>query len=841
MDNVIDLSDVVDSENETLLYKAVSNGHINVIQFLIDSKIVPKYRDKEYHYKNYRKYRNRNEGTLLEMALRKKQFEMAASLITNGFSPNDYRERDIIYATASQGDVEAIKFLLDHGIDVDNMYDIDVDKMYCRSTMLHMAVENGHFEVVKLLIDKQAHLNFADSMNRKPLYIAVKNGHFEIVKLLIEKKADLNVIDSYKKTLLHIAVEAGHFEIVKLLIEKKADLSAVDSHERTPLHLAIEKGCPDIVKFLLDKGALIDEETRIKAAGIKRFFIEGEENSHEEINRIITEKIIDNHVKSYASMCFKNENNRHLFTEEAKAIYAEIRTNVSNEAQEISSACQTAYVKAAALIIADAAKNLPVEIQQLFINLAKPLSEKYFASAHASLTDTKIWIEKIKPRGFEEAVVQRAQYFAKNFADYLKNKAYFNIATPLHEVARNGDIESMKYLLENNMDIETKNDEGDTALHIAAKYGQVAMVRFLLKHDANIEAVDKRGNTPLHFIRGYLELNFNIELRNEYKTIMSLLLEHPFNDEKEWITKLAGDFFEDEKNQSYFIKRVKILSQTHGHPVLQAVKKAYVETSDLIIQGTAKQLPHKKRKDFVQYTKKCASQRWNLIHRDWKLSFETEVVRDAYVTMKFDEMNRLIDKSKQSISARYQVEFVNMVKKNILKNPDWKNDKDLWVDEIINARKLIAEKRKLIHFLRKECHRIRNDTFILFRNKTKTQNKLCKIEESIERLKYGSHQLRWISNFKELDEFKIALKNDEEFTQNRSYFFFNKDSKLKTRYQEDFGNRQGIFSKKNTTRITGTMDLSPEINLLSKRKSSAVKRIIVAPTIDNPYIVKQFK
>ena len=47
------------------------------------------------------------------------------------------------------------------------------------------------------------------------------NGHTEIVKILIGREADVNIKSEKEElTPLHLACVKGHFEIVKLLVEK---------------------------------------------------------------------------------------------------------------------------------------------------------------------------------------------------------------------------------------------------------------------------------------------------------------------------------------------------------------------------------------------------------------------------------------------------------------------------------------------------------------------------------------------------------------------------------------------------------------------------------------------
>ncbi len=71
-------------------------------------------------------------------------------------------------------------------------------------------------------------LNCKDEKLNTPLHIAVQNGHFEIVKKLIELKADINSQNKNGNTALHMSIGYGYYEISKLLINSGADTSIMN-------------------------------------------------------------------------------------------------------------------------------------------------------------------------------------------------------------------------------------------------------------------------------------------------------------------------------------------------------------------------------------------------------------------------------------------------------------------------------------------------------------------------------------------------------------------------------------------------------------------------------------
>ncbi|EGZ08509.1 hypothetical protein PHYSODRAFT_435214, partial [Phytophthora sojae] len=59
-----------------------------------------------------------------------------------------------------------------------------------------IACENGHVEVVKLLLDNGASVNEVDEDGDCPLFVAAGNGHADIVKCLLEHGAATELVNN---------------------------------------------------------------------------------------------------------------------------------------------------------------------------------------------------------------------------------------------------------------------------------------------------------------------------------------------------------------------------------------------------------------------------------------------------------------------------------------------------------------------------------------------------------------------------------------------------------------------------------------------------------------------
>jgi ankyrin repeat protein len=98
--------------------------------------------------------------------------------------------------------LEIIRFLLDHGADIDLIDDVD--------TALHSAIAFKNTEVVKLLLDRGANANLKVSLigaDWTPLHLAMYGEFFEIAKLLLDHGADPDIRDDDGKTPFDIAMK----------------------------------------------------------------------------------------------------------------------------------------------------------------------------------------------------------------------------------------------------------------------------------------------------------------------------------------------------------------------------------------------------------------------------------------------------------------------------------------------------------------------------------------------------------------------------------------------------------------------------------------------------------
>jgi ankyrin repeat protein len=159
------------------------------------------------------------------------------------------------------GDRARVRQLLASGVDV-NAAQVD------GTTALHWAAYRDDAETAALLLKAGANVNVVNRYGVPPLAPACTNGNAAIVKLLLQGGADANAAMKGGESVLMLAARSGDIESVKALLARGAK---ADTHERlgqTALMWAAAEGHTAVVRALLEAGA--DINARVDS-GFKAF------------------------------------------------------------------------------------------------------------------------------------------------------------------------------------------------------------------------------------------------------------------------------------------------------------------------------------------------------------------------------------------------------------------------------------------------------------------------------------------------------------------------------------------------------------------------------------------
>ncbi|XP_067668032.1 ankyrin repeat domain-containing protein 7-like isoform X2 [Haliotis asinina] len=132
-------------------------------------------------------------------------------------------------------------------------------------TDLHHACEKGYLAEVKRILDTgRADVNSRDGDGRTPVMLAADEGHSDVVELLVSQGADVSLVDDYHDNILHLACIGRNRKTVEFVLS----LDGVDVNSRgfrswTPVMLAARWRRRDVVELLVSQGAdvsLVDDD-----------------------------------------------------------------------------------------------------------------------------------------------------------------------------------------------------------------------------------------------------------------------------------------------------------------------------------------------------------------------------------------------------------------------------------------------------------------------------------------------------------------------------------------------------------------------------------------------------
>ncbi|KAK2751640.1 hypothetical protein FQN55_000362 [Onygenales sp. PD_40] len=155
-----------------------------------------------------------------------------------------------LFWAAAHGRDSTIRLLLEYGVDINASDGV-------KATALHLSVHNRRLSVMELLLSLPGIIpDREDDTGHTPLSCAACNGYVEEAKILLAShQLDPNSKRQKGMTPLADAVENGREAVVEtLLAEENIDVDSANDYGCTPLHLAVNNGSKVMVKLLLSTG-----------------------------------------------------------------------------------------------------------------------------------------------------------------------------------------------------------------------------------------------------------------------------------------------------------------------------------------------------------------------------------------------------------------------------------------------------------------------------------------------------------------------------------------------------------------------------------------------------------
>lgn len=479
------------------------------------------------------------------------------SLLKNGFSviKEDAKNIKLMHYAIKNNYLSIVDKLLKFGADPSSSYDPDFNGKI--KSHLYVAIENGRYEIIKLLL---AHgVDIKDTA----LHLAVERVDKNLVELLLQHGANIDLTDNHGKTALHYCasplsndqhptsnnnntpnISSRMIDIFNILLISGANIDAVDDHGCTILNYLVRKMDLDIIRELLknkpDRSNQSNRESlRIAiyqnmAKQILNSLLDyGFTLSSDDVNdgKTVIGAVINDHYAILEQLL--------QLGADPNLLYEDI-SNPGRKMDMLSAAVLHGNSKIAELIIKYGAN---VKSELLHMNVEK--ENKNIV--------TLLLGHGADPNFVGEGGKTALHFFVSNDRNPLSTIENCKIREEIVEI-----------LLEKGAYVNARDNAGNSPLHDTCKSGirrpNVHIAEILIKSGASIEMQNKRGETPLHVaVNTHNREMFPILLRygaNIYTQsgFGSTLFEHASPDV---ITTLLHFDFNNEKNSKVIVDTVK--------------------------------------------------------------------------------------------------------------------------------------------------------------------------------------------------------------------------------------------------------------------------------------------
>ncbi|MHA7877466.1 MAG: ankyrin repeat domain-containing protein [Bacteroidota bacterium] len=260
-------------DQDLTLHTVARDGNVNLIRHFLDLGEDINARDSQGDTPLHIAVRYRQEAAIRLL------LAQGANVATRVYST----ERTPLHIAAENGHEDVIEVLLDPRWNP--RADINARDSAGR-TPLHVAVTRSHHNVICLLLGRGGSLEAQDNDGWRPLHYATFSGNDSTVRLLLARQAEVDIRENNGATPLHIAASYGRDEIIQLLLDHEAPINTPDEHGRTPLDSAASHGKLKATALLLERGAVFNTNDEALRQEIESLVAAG---NHEEAAGLLIE------------------------------------------------------------------------------------------------------------------------------------------------------------------------------------------------------------------------------------------------------------------------------------------------------------------------------------------------------------------------------------------------------------------------------------------------------------------------------------------------------------------------------------------------------------------------
>ena len=436
-----------------------------------------------------------NGHTPLLLAAEEGRAVVLTPLLQAGADVNDRTTNgtSALMFAAGSGNLEAVNILLTHGAEV------NASEFVMDLTPAAFAAEAGRATIILALAKHDADLNAPTkvvdvanlNMARAGAAFRDDNVRPDAPKPGIDRKYSMQelVYAQGGMTPLLLAARQGHLDAVEALLDSGADVNQVSGGDGTsPLLIATINGRFDLAMVLLTRGA---DPTLTAESGVAPLYaalncVWAPRVSYPQPNAYLNQQTT--HVELLKELLDKGaEPNVRL----KKSVWYFDHYLDYSGLVEIGA---TPFWRAAYAADVEAMKVLAAYGADPTIPTARPPGRRraWFATGVSPDIESAPPLPLVGGQAIPPIVAAAGTGYIWGFA-----------AANVHRHAPAGQLAAVKCLVEElNVDVNARDEEGETALHNAAARGDVEMIRYLVAQGGHVMAVTRRGATTADYANG---------------------------------------------------------------------------------------------------------------------------------------------------------------------------------------------------------------------------------------------------------------------------------------------------------------------------------------------------
>ncbi|XP_076823769.1 ankyrin repeat domain-containing protein 17-like isoform X2 [Clavelina lepadiformis] len=407
-------------------------------------------------------------------------------------NPNEASSERSLVEACSEGDVSTVRKLLYEGRSANETTEDG-------ESLLSLACSAGYYELAEVLLSMHANVEDCGAKGEcTPLMEAASGGYGEIVNLLIQHGADVNATSNTGNTALTYACCGGYEDVVRILVDEGAELECHNENGHTPLMEAASGGHVGVASLLLDHGAGINthsnefKESALTLACYKghlqmvRFLLQAgadQEHKTDEMHTALMEASMDGHVEVARLLLDSG---------------AQVNMPADSFESPLTLAACGGHVHLADLLIQRGAalEEVNDEGYTPLMEAAREGHEEMVALLLAKGANVNAKTEETQETALTLACcggfLECGELLVRAGADIETG-----CSTPLMEAAQEGQLDLVKFLIQQGANVNATTTSGDSALSYACEHGHTDVADHLLAAGADLEHETEGGRTPL--------------------------------------------------------------------------------------------------------------------------------------------------------------------------------------------------------------------------------------------------------------------------------------------------------------------------------------------------------